>query len=67
MANAIDYPATVVDLPQLALGIVLIAAMDHQVVHNHTEPRLNTKRIFYELMGLHKTPFTSMESGDYMQ
>lgn len=67
MADAIDYLATVVHLPQLALGIVLVATMDHQIVHNHAKTRPNTERIFYELMGLHKTPFTSMESGDYMQ
>ncbi|MBK8119562.1 MAG: hypothetical protein IPK39_10500 [Sulfuritalea sp.] len=67
MADTFDYLATVVDLPQLALSIVLVAAMDHQIVHNHAKTRPNTKRIFHELMGLHKTPFTSMESGDYMQ
>lgn len=67
MADTVDYLATVVDLPQFALGVVLVATMDHQVFHYDAKTRANTKRIFYELMGLHKTPFTSTESGDYMQ
>ena len=67
MADAVDYLATVVDLPQLALGIVLVAAMNHQSIYSYAKPRANTKRIFYELMGLHGTPFTSTRFQDYMQ
>jgi hypothetical protein len=67
MANAFDNLAIVVHLPQLALSVVLIATVNHQVIHNHAKAGANTKRIFYELMGLHETPFTSMEIRNYMQ
>ena len=67
MANTFDDLAVVVHLPQLALGLVLVATMDHQIIHNHAKARADTECIFYELMGLHKTPFTSRKSGDYMQ
>jgi len=67
MANTFDNLATVVHLPQLALGIELIAAVNHQVIDNHAEAGTDTKGIFYELMGLHETPFTSIKSVDYMQ
>lgn len=67
VANTFQNLAIVIHLPQLALGFVLVAAMDHQIIHNHPKPGLDTKCIFYELMGLHKTPFTSTKSDDYMQ
>jgi hypothetical protein len=67
MANTLDDLAIVVDLPQLALSLVLIAAMNHQIIHNHAKAGADTECIFYELMGLHETPFTSTRSGDYMQ
>jgi hypothetical protein len=67
MANTFDNLAIVVHLPQLALGFMLVAAMDHQIIHNYTEAGADTKCIFYELMGLHETPFTSMKSEEYMQ
>ena len=47
MADAVDYLATVVDLPQFALGVVLVAAMDQQILHDHAKTRADTKRIFY--------------------
>ena len=67
MANAIDDLAVVVDLPQLALSIVFIATMDHQIIHDHSLPGPDPECVFYELMGLHKTPFTSMKLHEYMQ
>jgi hypothetical protein len=67
MANTVDDLAVVVDLPQLALGVVFVAAMDHQIIHDHSLPGPDPERVFYELMGLHKTPFTSMKSLEYMQ
>ncbi|MEI8162579.1 MAG: hypothetical protein WCI19_05545 [Betaproteobacteria bacterium] len=67
MANTFDYLAVVVHLPQFALGVMFIATMNHQIVHDHAEAGLDTKGIFNELMGLHETPFTSIRSGDYMQ
>ena len=45
----------------IAASLVLVATMDHEVIHNHAELGPDAKRIFYELMGLHETPFTSME------
>jgi hypothetical protein len=53
--------AAVVHLAQLALRIVLVAAVDHQVVHHHAEPRPDLECIFHEPVGMHKTPFTSMK------
>jgi hypothetical protein len=41
--------------------------MDHQVINNHAEASTDTKGIFNELMGLHKTHFISIKSFDYMQ
>jgi len=67
VANTLDDLAVVIDLPQLALSLVFIAAMNHQIIHNHALAGANTECIFYELMGLHETPFTSMRSEDYMQ
>jgi hypothetical protein len=67
MTNTLDDLAIVVHLPQFALGVVFIATVDHQIVHNHAQTGTNTKCIFYELMGLHETPFTSTRSSDYMQ
>jgi hypothetical protein len=67
MANAVDDLAVVVDLPQLALSVVFIAAMDHQIIHDHSLPGPDPERVFYELMGLHETPFTSMKLPEYMQ
>jgi hypothetical protein len=67
VANALDDLAAVIDLPQLALGLVLIAAMNHQIIHNDALAGTDSECIFYELMGLHETPFTSMRSEDYMQ
>ncbi len=67
MANTVDDLAAVVHLSQLALGIMLIPTMNHQIVHNHTLPGTDAKRIFYELVGLHKTHFTSMKLPEYMQ
>jgi hypothetical protein len=67
MTYTVDDLAVVIHLTQLALGLVLIAAVNHQIIHNHAEASADTKCIFFELMGLHKTPFTSTEFGDYMQ
>ena len=67
MADTVDDLAPMVDLPQLALGVVLVATMNHQIVHNHAKARPNSVRILYELMGFHKTPFISMMSAKYMQ
>jgi hypothetical protein len=67
MAYAIDDLAVVVDLPQLALGVMFIGAMDHQVIHDHSLPGPDPERVFYELMGLHETPFTSKKFPEYMQ
>ena len=67
VANAFDNFAVVVHLPQFSLGIKLVATVNHQVFHNHAHAGAYTKGVFYELMGLHKTPFTSIRSGDYMQ
>jgi hypothetical protein len=67
MANAIDDLTVVVDLPQLALGVVFIGAMDHQIIDDHSLPGPDPECVFYELMGLHKTPFTSMKLPEYMQ
>lgn len=66
MTNTFDDLAVVIHLPQLALGVVFVATMNHQIIHNHAETGSNPKCIFYELMGLHETPFTSMKSIDYM-
>jgi hypothetical protein len=66
MAYALDYLAVVIHLPQLALGIEFVATVNHEIIHYHAEARTDTKCIFYELMGLHETPFTSTKSGDYM-
>jgi hypothetical protein len=67
MANTVDDLAAVVHLSQLALGIMFIPTMNHQIVHNHALSGTNAERIFYELVGLHKTPFTSMKLPEYMQ
>ncbi len=67
MANAFDDLAVVVDLPQLALGVEFVDTVDHQIIHDHSLPGPDPERVFYELMGLHKTPFTSMKLGKYMQ
>jgi hypothetical protein len=67
MANTIDDLAVVVDLPQLALGVMFINTVDHQIIDNHTLSGPDPERVFYELMGLHKTPFTSMKFPEYMQ
>lgn len=67
VANTIDDLAVVVDLPQLALGVMFIDTMDHQIIDNHALPGPDPERVFYELMGLHKTPFTSMKLPEYMQ
>ncbi|OHC71575.1 MAG: hypothetical protein A3H93_00725 [Rhodocyclales bacterium RIFCSPLOWO2_02_FULL_63_24] len=67
MANALYDLAIVIHLPQLALSVELVAAMNHQIIHNHAKSGADTKCIFYELMGLHETPFTSIELIDYMQ
>ncbi len=67
VANTVDDLATMVDLPQLALGLEFVAAMDHQIIDDHPKARTNPKCIFLELMGLHKTPFTSTKFADYMQ
>jgi hypothetical protein len=67
VANAIDDLAVVVNLPQLALGVEFIDAMDHQVVDDDPLLGPDTECVFYELMGLHKTPFTSMKLPEYMQ
>jgi hypothetical protein len=66
MANTLDNLAIVIHLPQLALGIVFIATVNHQIIHNHAKTGTDTECVFYELMGLHETPFTSTRSGDYM-
>jgi hypothetical protein len=67
MADAFDDLAVVIHLPQLALGIEFVAAVDHQVVHHHAEPRPDLECIFHEPVGMHKTPFTSMKFAEYMQ
>jgi hypothetical protein len=67
VANAVDDLAVVVDLPQLALGVMFIAAMDHQIIHDNSLPGPDPECVFYELMGLHKTPFTSIKLNEYMQ
>ena len=67
VANTVEDLAVVVDLPQLALGIMFIGTMDHQIIDNHTLPGPDPERVFYELMGLHETPFTSMKLLEYMQ
>jgi hypothetical protein len=66
MADAFDDLATVVNLPQFALGVVLVTTVNHQIIHDHAETCADTKRVFNELMGLHKTPFTSRKSENYM-
>jgi hypothetical protein len=40
--------------------------VNHQIIHNHAKTSADTECVFYELMGLHETPFTSTRSGDYM-
>ncbi|MCF8151757.1 MAG: hypothetical protein K9K30_01520 [Burkholderiaceae bacterium] len=67
MANTLHDFAVAIYLPQFALGIVLVSTMDHQVVYDNTFACSDTKSIFNELMGLHETPFTSIESNHYMQ
>ena len=67
MADTVDDFATMVNLSQLALGVVFVTTVNHQVIHNHAKARPNPVRILDELMGLHKTPFTSMTSRNYMQ
>jgi hypothetical protein len=67
MADTFDDLAIVIDLPQLALGVVLVATMNHQIVHRHAKTGTDTERVFNELMGLHKTPFTSGKCRNYMQ
>lgn len=67
MTHTIDDLAVVVDLSQLALGVEFIAAMDHQIIDDHSLSGPDPECVFYELMGLHKTPFTSMKLLQYMQ
>jgi hypothetical protein len=67
MADAIHDLAAVVHLAQFALGLMFVTTVDHQVIHNHAHPRLDTKCIFHELVGMHENPFTSMKSLKYMQ
>jgi hypothetical protein len=67
MANTVDDLAVVVDLPQLALGVEFIDTMDHKIIDDHSLPGPDSECVFYELMGLHKTPFTSMKLPEYMQ
>ncbi|MCF8198131.1 MAG: hypothetical protein K9J42_05150 [Sulfuritalea sp.] len=67
MANTFYDLTIAIDLPQFALGVMFIPAMDHQIIDDDTLAGTNTKGIFGELMGLHETPFTSSESDHYMQ
>ena len=67
VANAFDDLATMVHLAQLSLRIVLVTAVDHQIIDYHAQPRLDLECIFYIPMGMHKIPFTSMNFVEYMQ
>jgi len=57
----------VVDLPQLALGVKFIGTVNHQIINHHSLSGPNPECVLYELMRLHKNPFTSMKFLEYMQ
>jgi len=67
MANTVNDLAVVVNLPQLALGVEFIDTMNHKIIDDHSLSGPYPEGVFYELMGLHKTPFTSMKLPEYMQ
>lgn len=68
VADAFEDFTILIHLPQLALRIRLVAAMDHQIVDHEADARPDAEAVFGKSGSKHrKYPLSSYASPQYMQ
>jgi hypothetical protein len=65
--DAFQNFAIAVHLTQFALRFLMIATVNHQLIHYQTDAGADAESVFGQHWGLHKTPFKSWGCDKYMQ